>query len=99
MSQKNRQRGKRTERKIAELLNGRRLGVLGKHDVESELFGVEVKSREKLPKWFVDFWKQTIANCPKDKTPLLVIHKLNQRYDDDWVVIKMKDFLEMIDDN
>lgn len=95
MSQKNRQRGKRTERKIAEILNGRRLGVLGKHDVESEEFGVEVKSREKLPKWFKDFWQQTINNCPEGLIPLLVIHKLNQRYDDDWVVIRMKDFLEV----
>ena len=95
MSQKNRQRGKRVERKIAELLNGRRLGVLGKHDVESEEFGIEVKSREKLPKWFVDFWEQTLANCPEDKIPLLVIHKLNQKYKDDWVVIRLEDFLNL----
>lgn len=95
MSQKNRNRGKRAERATAKLLNGRRLGVLGKHDVESEKYGVEVKSREKIPKWFTKFWDQTEANCPEDKIPLLVIHKLNQRHDDDWVVLKMKDFLEI----
>ena len=98
MSKKNRNRGKAHERKVAELIGGRRTGVLGNEDVSHSKYTVECKSREKIPKWFADFWEQTVSNCEEGKIPLLVIHKLNQRYDDDWVIIKMKDFLEMKND-
>ena len=97
MSTKNRNRGKRHERNIAKLLDGRRLGVLGQHDVETADYSIECKSREKLPKWFVDFWEQAVRNCEPDKKPLLILHKLGQKYLDDWVVIKMSDFLEVLD--
>lgn len=96
MSKKNRNRGKAHERKVAKLIGGRRTGVLGKEDVTHIAFSVECKSREKIPKWFTDFWEQAVANCEEGKKPLLVIHKLNQKYNDDWVVIKMEDFLEVI---
>jgi hypothetical protein len=97
MSKKNRNRGKRHERNIAKLLKGRRLGVLGRHDVETERYSCECKSREKLPKWFQQMWDQTVRNCEEGKTPLLVIHKLKQKYLDDWVVIRLEDFLEVLD--
>jgi calcineurin-like phosphoesterase family protein len=95
MSKRNRNRGKRHERNIAKLLNGKRLGVLGKHDVENETYSIECKSREKLPKWFQQMWEQAVRNCEEDKIPLLVIHKLRQKYLDDWVVIRLEDFLKI----
>jgi len=100
MSKKNRDRGKRHERAIAKLIGGRRVGILGKHDVEDHKgkFSVECKSREVLPKWFQKMWEQAERNCPEMLVPLLVIHKLNQRYEDDWVIMKMKDFLELRDE-
>ena len=95
MSTKNRNRGKRHERKIAELLSGKRTGVLGGEDVLHPLYAVECKSREKIPKWFMKFWEQTLKNCPEEKIPLLIIHKLNQRHTDDWVIVRLEDFLSL----
>jgi len=92
---KNRDRGKRFEKKIAERLGGRRLGVLGGEDVLHPIYSIECKSREKLPKWFESFWKQTMDNCEEYKVPLLVIHLLNQRHDEDWVVMKLSDFEQL----
>ena len=89
---KNRDRGKRLERKIAERLGGKRTGVLGGEDVLHIYYSIECKSRDKLPKWFDNFWKQTLANCEEGKTPLLVIHQTNKNHDDDFVVIKLSDF-------
>ena len=98
MSTKNRNRGKRHERNIAKLLGGKRLGVLGKEDVSHSKFSIECKSREKLPKWFADFWEQTIRNSEPNKVPLLILHKFGQKYLDDWVVIRMEDFLEIFNE-
>lgn len=92
MASKNKARGKRFEKKIAERLGGRRIGLLGQEDVLHPIYSIECKSREKLPKWFANFWKQTEDSCPDDKVPLLVIHLHNQRHDDDWVVMKLSDF-------
>lgn len=89
---KNRDRGKRFERKVAERLGGKRTGVLGGEDVMHPIYSIECKSREVMPKWFSKFWEQTMANCEEDKVPLLVIHLTNQRHDEDWVVMKLKDF-------
>jgi len=98
LQKRNRDRGKRHERAIAKLLGGKRVGVLGNHDVEDGegRFSVECKSAEKYPKWFEHKIKQTINNCQTGKFPLLVIHKLGQKYLDDWVIIKMEDFLEVL---
>lgn len=89
---KNRDRGKRFERKVAERLGGKRTGVLGGEDVMHPIYSIECKSRETLPKWFAKFWEQTLANCEQGKTPLLVIHQTNKRHDDDFVVMKLSDF-------
>ncbi len=45
---KNRQRGKRTEKAIAKRIGGKRIGILGKSDVEHACFSFEVKSRKKF---------------------------------------------------
>lgn len=98
MSKKNRDRSKRHERTVAKLLGGKRIGILGKEDVEHPKFSVECKSRQEIPKWFSDFWKQAVDNCEEGKIPLLVIHETQKRYKDDWVVIRMEDFLEVLND-
>ena len=89
---KNRDRGKRMEGFIAKALGGKRTGVLGGEDIFHHIYSIECKSREKLPKWFSDFWKQTLANCEEDKVPLLIIHETNKRHDDDYVVMRLEDF-------
>jgi hypothetical protein len=86
----NRERGKRHERAIAKKLGGLRIGVLSGEDVKHDTYSVECKSREKLAieKWML----QCEANCPEDKIPLLVCHTHNQQYDNDLVVMRMRDW-------
>lgn len=90
----NRKRGKRTERAIAKKLGGRRLGILGKHDVELDDFAVEVKSRKVFAgeKWIM----QSEKNAPKGKVAIVVVHLLNRNHDNDIVMMRMKDFMKVI---
>ena len=94
MSQKNRNRGKRHERAIAKRLSGTRTGVLGGEDILHNSYSCECKSRQKIPKWFASMWEQTMKNCGENKIPLLIIHALHSKHDDDFVVIRLKDFEE-----
>jgi len=91
---KNRQRGKRTERAIAKRLGGKRVGILGKSDVEHELFSFEVKSRLKFvgEKWFI----QAVRNCEEGKIPAVIVHVTGQHHKNDYVIIKLKDFEDFL---
>lgn len=92
---KNRNKGKNTERKVAKLLGGRRVGLLGKEDIEMHSFSVEVKHRKKFValKWM----DQASKNCVDYKIPLLVVHVENQRHGDDCVIMRLKDFQRLLD--
>jgi len=85
------------ERYIAKVFDGMRTGVLGGEDILHPIYSIECKSREKLPKWFSKFWEQTMYNCKEGKVPLLVIHVTNARHDDDFVIMRLKDFEERCD--
>ena len=87
---RNRRRGKNCERQIAKRLGGRRMGILGKHDVECGPFSGEVKSRKKcvLTGWM----EQSRRNCPEGRTPIVIVHIVGTRYDDDLVCMKMSDW-------
>lgn len=87
---KNRRRGKRTESAIAKLLNGKRLGILGKDDVQAGAFSIEVKDRVKFVG--TGFMEQAIRYCPGDKTPLVIVHTTGTRHDDDLVMMRLSDW-------
>ena len=91
---KNRQRGKRTEKAIAKRLGGRRVGVLGKSDVEHKLFSFECKSRLKFvgEKWFM----QAVRNCEQDKIPAVIVHITGQHHSNDYVIFKLRDFEDLL---
>ena len=89
---KNRQRGKATERAVAKLTGGKRIGILGNDDVQAGLWSIEVKDRERFIG--ATFMQQAIRNCPKDKTPLVVVHVTGQRHADDLVMIRLADWLD-----
>lgn len=74
----NRKRGKRTEKKISEILEGLRIGILGGADILTDIFAVEVKSRKRLA--FSGWWTQAQKNAQKlKKEPLLVVHEYNKK--------------------
>ena len=89
---KNRQRGKATERAVAKLTGGKRIGILGNDDVQAGLWSIEVKDRVRFIG--ATFMQQAIRNCPKDKTPLVVVHVTGQRHADDLVMIRLADWLD-----
>jgi hypothetical protein len=89
----NRDRGKRSERVIARLLNGTRVGTMGNEDVHLDgPWSAEVKSR----KCFVacEWMAQATRNAPDGKTPVLIVHVHGKRHNDDLVIVKMEDWIE-----
>lgn len=94
IARQNRQRGKRDEKETAKAFEGKRIGVLGKEDVEHPLFSIESKSRKSFvaKKWM----EQAENNCPEGKIALVKCHVLNQKREKDLVIVKLKDFLKII---
>lgn len=94
---KNRRIGKDSEKAIANLFNGKRVGILGEEDVSTEKFSIEVKCRKKFvgSKWM----QQAIKNNKNEKIPLVIIHEKNKEHLRDYVLISLKDFLDLINFN
>lgn len=95
-AKKNRARGKAHQKKVAEKVNGLNLGTLGGTDVLSDLFLIEAKSREKFvgTGWYEQAEKHK-KQFPS-KMPLVVIHINKKSYDSDMVMLKLTDFLGLI---
>lgn len=89
---KNRRRGKATERAVAKLTGGKRIGVLGNDDVQAGPWSIEVKGRVRFSG--SAFMQQACRNCPKGKTPLVVVHVTGQRHANDLVMIRLADWLD-----
>lgn len=99
---KNRQRGKRTEKEIAKRMGGKRVGILGKSDVEIEqsfknhpLYSIEVKSRLKAA--CISWMEQAIRNCQQGKTPIVRLHIKGKKYNDDIIMLRVTDFTNWFD--
>jgi hypothetical protein len=96
---KGRPRGKRNEKETARLLKGRKLGTLGAVDVLCE-YAVECKSSEDkyIPKWFKKMWAQAVRHAEKEKKPpVLQLHKHGARRTNDWIIIRLKDFIKLLE--
>lgn len=86
----NRKRGKRTEAALATRTGSKRVGIFGDHDLEHELWSIEVKNRQKC---VVTSWMhQSIRNCHLFKTPLVILHIHGDRHDNDLVMMRLKDW-------
>lgn len=90
---RNRQRGKETEKAIAKIFNGERMGLLGGEDVRHQKFSIEVKSRIKFvgKKWMT----QAERNNKRAKIPIVVVHEKNKSHENDLVIINIQDFLRV----
>jgi hypothetical protein len=87
---------KRAERRIAELLGGRRVPVSGRMrgtapDVEHEFLSIEVKTRKSFPDWLEDAMQQAEASAKDGQVAVVVLHQRGQRYRDGLVVMRLKD--------
>ncbi len=89
---------KRSERRVAELLGGRRVPVSGRQrgdapDIAHPVFAVEVKTRKTLPAWLRTAMAQAVAAQCGEQIPVVVLHQAGDRYADDLVVVRMADWV------
>ena len=85
---------KTAERTIARRLGGKRTGPSGRAgpDVTSSWLAVEVKTRRRLPAWLLDALQQARAGCSETRLPLVILHQVGSRHDDDLVLLSLGDF-------
>lgn len=93
MQNRNRERSKRVERAIAKKVGGRRVGILGQEDISHEKFSIEVKLRKAF---VAEKWMRQAERNAKGKVPLVIVHVTGKRHDNDYVIIKLKDFKEVL---
>lgn len=93
-------RWKKAERRLAALVGGKRKPVDGSRagiDVETELFGYQLKSRADIPAWLGE-WLDGIAGRSEQvgKTGLLVLHRPGQEMRGTAVVVlRLADWVEL----
>ena len=57
---------------------------------------IECKSRKVIPKWIDDAMDQAQKSIGNpDQVPIVVIHAAGRRYDNDYVLMLMKDFKQL----
>lgn len=89
----NRKRGKRTEKNMEKLVGGKRIGLLGKEDIEHPIFSFEIKDRYSfIGKTFME---QAVRNAPEGKIPVVVVHVTRDQHKDDLVMIRLKDWRDL----
>lgn len=85
---------KHAERHVAADFGTTRTGPLGTNmpDAITGELSIEVKTRKTLPAWLHEAMRQSERNAITGTTPVVVLHQIGQRYDDDLVVLRMRDF-------
>jgi hypothetical protein len=90
---------KRTERRIAAILGGRRVPITGRQrgdvpDVSHPLWSVEVKHRQTLPGWLCAAVEQSQAAAMPGQIPIAVIHEHGRPYAAALVVMTLDQFMQ-----
>jgi hypothetical protein len=89
---------KQAERRVAELLGGRRVPVSGRArgdspEVEHPTLAIEVKSCRRLPGWLEEALEQAEASAKDGQLPIAILHQDSRRYADCLVVLPLKGFV------
>jgi hypothetical protein len=93
---------KTCERRIAQLLGGQRVPVSGRTrgdvpDVAHHRLSIEVKSCKTLPAWLLNALAQARAATKDGRVPVAVLHQDGQQYRDALVVMRLADFVELLE--
>ena len=91
---------KHCERTVARILRGTRTGCNGesRRDIEHPRWSVEVKHRKNLPEWLHSAMDQAIIEA-EHRVPMVVLHEKQMKYEDCYVVVRLKDFKEITDEH
>ena len=68
-----------------------------RRDVEHPRWSVEVKHRKSLPGWLHDAMNQAIIEA-EHRVPLVVLHEKQMKYEDSYILLKLKDFKGITDE-
>jgi len=61
------------------------------------MWSIEVKHRKSLPEWLHSAMKQAIIEA-EHRVPMVVLHEKQMKYEDSYVILRLKDFKEMTDE-
>lgn len=91
--------GKAAEKRVANDMGGKRIGVLGMDDVRvppKDGLGIsfEVKTRKKLPASIKRWFKQAELNIHKSNIPVLVMKEKETKWKDAFIMLKYEHFLK-----
>jgi len=89
---RNKRRGKAYQTTLAELVQGMNIGTLGGEDVHHTKYSFEAKTRKKFTG--ENMMQQAEANCPGDKTPVVVVHVVGKRHPKDLVIMRFEDWVK-----
>ena len=101
---KSRQRGKANQYALAKRLRMENIGLLGGNDLRGRGWEGEVKEFKKFPRSLQKSWTQVLDNL-RDKDghildyyyqPFVIWHELNQRRDNDIVMLRLREFEQLI---
>lgn len=91
---------KHCERKIAQLVGGKRVPVSGRHeqsaDIEHPALAIEVKARKQLPAWLLRAMEQAEASADDGRIPVVVLHQSGDRYTDSIALLRLGDLQELM---
>jgi len=91
-----RQRGKANQYALAKRLGMQNIGLLGGNDLRGKGWSGEVKEFKRLPRSVVKSWEQVLGSLPNDKKPFVIWHELNQQRDNDIVMLRLREFEQLI---
>lgn len=88
-------RGRSFEQFLARAFGGQRIGISGRAtiDVMTPTLAIEAKEKEHLPKWIMSALALARSKALDGQTPILVLHQLGNKHDDDLVVLRLEDFM------
>jgi len=91
---------KRAERRLCEMLGGKRRGATGRDDPDCvhEWLAVEIKCRKKMPQYIKDWLHQAYTNAEDDKLTVVVWHEAGCIYANAVMMMFLGDFLDWFGD-
>ena len=87
---------KKAERVICRMFGGTRRGPMGRGECDCyhDWLSIEIKCRDKMPAYILEWMEQAEANAEPGKLPLVVWHKVGALYMDSLVFLRAVDFLD-----